>query len=58
MYGSSDAEAMYPAEKPVRRQDLAATVFYLLGIDPESEIRDRQGRPLAIGDELLHDVIA
>ena len=57
VYGSSDAQGMYPAEKPVRPEDLAATVFYLLGIPPESEIRDRQGRPLAIGGEVLHDVI-
>ncbi len=54
----SDTEAIYPTEKPVRPGDLAATVFYLLGIDPESEIRDRGRGPLAIGSEVLHDVIA
>lgn len=58
VYGSSDAHAMYPDEYPVKPEDLAATVFYLLGIDPASEIRDRNNRPLPIGGKPLLDVMA
>jgi hypothetical protein len=58
VYGSSDAHARYPAEKPVKPEDLAATIFQLLGIDPGTEIRDRNNRPLVIGGSTIHDVIA
>jgi hypothetical protein len=48
VHGTSDEHAMYPAEHPVRPDDLAATMFYLLGLDPHAEIRDTSDRPLAI----------
>jgi hypothetical protein len=32
----------------VRPEDLAATIFTALGIDPETEIRDRLNRPLPV----------
>ena len=48
IYGSSDAQAAYPDEHPVRPDDLAATMYHLLGIDPETEVRDTADRPLAI----------
>lgn len=47
-YGASDTHGMYPAEHPVRPEDLAATMYQLLGIDPETEVHDRGNRPLAI----------
>ncbi len=47
-YGSSDRHAMFPSDNPVRPDDLAATVYYLLGIDPSTEVYDRADRPLAI----------
>jgi hypothetical protein len=46
-------------ETPFSPKDVVATLFHLLGIDPQGEIRDRLGRPYAIGgigrvrDELL-----
>ncbi len=58
VYGQSDERAKYPAEKPVRPEDLAATIFYSLGIDPLTEIYDRSNRPLVIGGDTLHDVFA
>jgi hypothetical protein len=58
VYGKSDAQAMYPDEHPVKPEDLAATVFYLLGIDPAHEIRDRNNRPLVIGGKTILDVVA
>ncbi len=57
-FGSSDSRGMYPDEHPVRPEDLAATIYYILGIDPESEIRDRSNRPLAIAGKPVLDVIA
>jgi hypothetical protein len=32
----------------VRPEDLSATMFHLLGIDPETEVRDPLNRPLPI----------
>jgi hypothetical protein len=58
VYGKSDAHAMYPDERPVKPEDLAATIFQLLGINPDHEIRDRNNRPLVIGGRTLQDVIA
>ncbi len=58
VYGVSDERAKYPAEKPVRPEDLAATIFQLVGIDPQTEIYDRNNRPLAIGGDCLYDIIA
>ena len=58
VYGKSDKHAEYPEEKPVRPEDLAATLYYLMGIDPGSEIVDLSNRPLVIGGNTIHDVIA
>ena len=58
VYGASDAKAMFPDEHPVRPEDLAATLYYLLGIDPASEIHDRLDRPLPIGGRPVVDVVA
>jgi len=48
VHGSSDSSAAYAAESPVSPDDLAATVFDRLGINPEQELRDAQGRPLLL----------
>lgn len=48
VYGASDAHGMYPAEHPVRPDDLSATMYHLLGIDPATEVYDRADRPLMI----------
>ncbi len=47
-YGASDKNGAYPAADPVRPDDLAATVFALLGIDPQTEMHDALGRPFPI----------
>jgi hypothetical protein len=41
--GFPDGEAFYP-------NDVAATVYHALGIDPRSELYDLEGRPLVIND--------
>lgn len=50
LLGSSDKEAAYPNDRPVSPEDLAATIFWALGIDPETRLPDAQGRPVAIVD--------
>ena len=58
VYGKSDANAMFPDEHPVKPEDLAATLFHLMGIDPASEIYDRNDRPLVIGGRPLTEIMA
>jgi hypothetical protein len=48
VFGASDRTGAYPATDPVTPDDLAATMFWALGIDPATEIRDHLGRPLPI----------
>jgi hypothetical protein len=48
VYGASDKHGAYPAKDPVRPDDLAATMYYLLGIDPETEVYGLGNRPVAI----------
>jgi hypothetical protein len=48
IYGSSDKNGAYPSQDPVRPDDLAATMYDLLGIDPHVEVRDALNRPLPI----------
>src|SRR5438034_824167 len=50
IYGASDKNGMYPSENPVRPDDLAATIFYLLGIDPHTEVRAVGNRPVLISE--------
>ena len=47
-YGRSDKDAAYPADHPVKLEDLAATVYHALGINPETYLPDAQGRPASI----------
>lgn len=48
VYGSSDRIAAYPASNPVTPEDLAATIYHLLGIDTHLTLRDELGRPFAL----------
>jgi hypothetical protein len=45
VYGRSDRSGAYPVENAVTPGDLGATIYSLLGISPETEIRDQQDRP-------------
>jgi hypothetical protein len=46
--GSSDKTAAFPNEYPVTPEDVAATVYHLLGVDPTTEIRDGQDKPYTL----------
>ena len=50
VYGESDKTASYPTKDPVRPDDLAATIYYLLGIDPHTEVRGAGDRPVLISE--------
>ena len=59
VHGASDKNGMFPADAPVRPDDLAATMYYLLGIDPHTEVRDLGNRPIHITDgKPVMDIIA
>jgi len=45
VYGASDKIAAYPTEHPVRPEDLIATVYHAMGIEPEALLYDQQHRP-------------
>lgn len=48
VYGASDKLGAYPASGQASPEDLAATMFDALGLDPEAEVRDSLNRPLPI----------
>ena len=50
VYGESDKKGEYPAKDPVKPDDLAATIYHLLGIDPHTEIKNSVNRPVLISD--------
>jgi hypothetical protein len=59
VHGASDPHGEYPAEKPCRPDDLAATMYHLLGIPHDAEVRDAANRPLAISSgKPVHEIIA
>jgi hypothetical protein len=48
VYGSTDRTAAFPKEHPVSAGDLVATIYHLLGVDPEATVPDQTGRPTHI----------
>jgi hypothetical protein len=59
VHGESDKSGAFPTRDPVRPDDLAATMYHLLGIDPQTEVRDAANRPLVIADgKPVMDLIA
>jgi hypothetical protein len=45
VYGASDKTAAYPTDKPVKPEDLIATVYHALGIAQGAMLYDQQRRP-------------
>jgi uncharacterized protein (DUF1501 family) len=48
LYGASNAIGSDPADKPARPDDITATLFHALGLDPETMIYDQLHRPMPI----------
>jgi hypothetical protein len=46
--GQTDKVGAYPASRSFSPDDLAATIFSALGLDPEAEMRDKLDRPLKV----------
>lgn len=46
--GQSDKDAAYAVTAPYAPEDLAATIYHALGIDPEFRVPDAEGRPVAL----------
>jgi len=46
--GATNSKAEYPAERPLRPQDLLATIYRHLGIDHRAALADFSGRPVHI----------
>jgi uncharacterized protein (DUF1501 family) len=53
--GRSDAIGAYPAATPFSPDDLGATVYHVLGIDPGAGVRDKLNRPVRLNrGEVMH----
>ncbi len=48
VHGSTDASGMAPNSDPVTPDDLAATIFHQLGIEPTTELQTLTGRPIQL----------
>jgi uncharacterized protein (DUF1501 family) len=46
--GRSDRIGAYPVTTPYSPDDIGATVYHVLGVDPAVEVRDRLGRPVRL----------
>ena len=57
--GHSDARAEKPADNPYGPEDLAATMYHLLGINPDEEFYTPEGRPVKIANEgrRIHELL-
>jgi hypothetical protein len=47
-HGTTDAQGMAPATEPCTPDDLSATLFRCLGIDPHMELTTTSGRPIQL----------
>jgi hypothetical protein len=48
VHGTTDRIAAYPVDHAVTPGDFVATLYSILGIDPETTVPDRSGRPIPI----------
>lgn len=59
IYGASDEQAAFIKNNPVHIRDICATIYHLLGIDPEMLVYDRANRPMPVahGGQPVHDIL-
>ena len=48
VFGASDENAAFPTRDKVTQDDIAATIYHLLGVPPETTLYDRLQRPHAL----------
>ncbi|MFN8855924.1 MAG: DUF1501 domain-containing protein [Planctomycetaceae bacterium] len=55
VFGASDDKAAYPTADKVTQDDIAATMYHLMGLEPETPIHDKTERPfpLALGQPIV-----
>lgn len=60
VFGASDDQAAYIKDKPVHIRDICATIYHLLGIDPEMPVYDRANRPVAVahGGQAISEILS
>jgi hypothetical protein len=46
--GNSDKIGAFPSTNPFSPDDVGATVYHVLGVDPAVEVRDRQNKPVQL----------
>src|SRR5262249_55498027 len=58
--GASHKSGAYPTDHPVTPGDLVATIYHLLGVDPELMVPDLTARPIAIthGGRPIREILA
>lgn len=49
--GRTNAKGEHPVERALKPADVLATVYHVLGIDPQQSFKDHSGRPIPILDE-------
>lgn len=59
VYGASDRHGAYPKDRPVSPGDLVATIYQLLGVDPELTVPDQTGRPISVthGGQPIREIL-
>lgn len=58
VYGASTLDGAYVASDPVSPGDLAATMYHCLGIPPQTEIQNQEGRPFPVAEgEVVHRLL-
>jgi len=58
-WGASDAIGAYPKDGKAQPQDLTATIFHCLGLDPQTEMNDTLGRPIPISrGEVIQQILS
>lgn len=48
VHGASDRLAAYPSTTPIAPEEIAATIYHALGIDPATLLHDPVGRPIPL----------
>lgn len=58
VHGASDVQGAYPSEGRVEPQDVLATIFHLLGYEPETLIYDPVSRPVPISrGQVIREIV-
>ena len=57
--GSSDRVGESPHDNPIAPNDLACTIYTLLGVDPNLELRTADGRPVQVnqGGKMIRGIV-